>query len=149
MISIDKFSMVVENAPLISIDFIIEKDGLYLLGKRVNKPANGYYFTVGGRILKNETIYQAVMRISLKEIGLRVTMEQLKFLGVFEHFYHDSFPSDSISTHYVVLAYLLHLDQECALPMLEHNEYRYFSKDELMSNSHVHEYVKDYFKGKK
>lgn len=139
--------MVVESTPLIAIDFIIEKDAQYLLGKRINKPAQGYYFTIGGRILKNEAINQAIMRISLKEIGLGVTMEQLKFLGVFEHFYHDSFPSDNISTHYIVLAYLLHLNQEVNLPMLEHNEYRYFSKDELMSNSHVHEYVKNYFKG--
>jgi colanic acid biosynthesis protein WcaH len=137
----------VENTPLISIDFIIEKDSQYLLGKRINKPAQGYYFTVGGRILKNETINQAVMRISLKEIGLYVTMEQLKFLGIFEHFYHDSFPSDSISTHYIVLAYSLHLDQEIDLPMVEHNEYRYFLKDELISNSHVHPYVKNYFRG--
>ena len=147
MISIDKFAIIVENTPLISIDFVIEKGGHYLLGKRINKPAQGYYFTVGGRILKNETIHQAIMRISLKEIGLRVSMEQLKFLGIFEHFYHDSFPSDNITTHYIVLAYLLHLDQEVDLPMLEHDEYRYFSKDELMYNSHVHENVKDYFRG--
>lgn len=146
MISNDKFAMVVENTPLISIDFIIEKDGQYLLGKRVNKPANGYYFTVGGRILKNETIHQAMKRISLKEIGLRITMEQLKFLGIFEHFYDDSFPSDSISTHYVVLAYVLHLNQEVDLPMLEHSEYCYFTKAELLEHSNVHPYVKNYFK---
>lgn len=146
MISIDNFAIVVENTPLISIDFIIEKNSQYLLGKRINKPANGYYFTLGGRILKNETIQQAVMRISLKEIGLGVTMEQLEFLGVFEHFYDDSFPSDKISTHYIVLAYLLHLDQEVDLPMVEHNEYRYFLKEEILKSSYVHTYVKDYFK---
>lgn len=140
--------MVVENAPLIAIDFVIEKDGRYLLGKRLNKPASGYYFTLGGRILKNETINQAVTRLSLKELGSIVTMTQLNFLGVFEHFYDDSFPSDSITTHYVVLVYLLHLEQKSVLPIIEHNEYRYFSKKELLKSNNVHEYVKDYFRGK-
>jgi colanic acid biosynthesis protein WcaH len=40
MISGDKFKTVVENTPLISIDFIIENQaGEFLLGKRVNRPA--------------------------------------------------------------------------------------------------------------
>lgn len=147
MISIDKFSIIVENTPLISIDFIINKDRQYLLGKRVNKPAQGYYFTIGGRILKNETIHQAIERISIKEIGLHVTMEQLTFLGTFEHFYDDSFPSDKISTHYIVLAYLLDFNKKINLPIVEHSEYRYFSKNELLENNHVHEYVKNYFRG--
>ena len=53
MISIDKFKTVVENTPLISVDFIIENEqGKYLLGKRVNEPASGYWFTLVAEYLK-------------------------------------------------------------------------------------------------
>ncbi|MEG1251614.1 MAG: NUDIX domain-containing protein, partial [Citrobacter sp.] len=60
---LDIFQTIVQNTPLISIDFIVknERDEV-LLGKRVNKPAKGYWFVPGGRIFKNETIFQAFKR---------------------------------------------------------------------------------------
>ncbi len=55
MVRVDMFKAVVDATPLISIDLLIEKEGKYLLGKRINKPAKGYFFSFGGRILKNKT----------------------------------------------------------------------------------------------
>lgn len=148
MISIDKFKTVVENTPLISIDFIIEnQEGNYLLGKRVNKPAKGYWFTPGGRIFKGEPISEAIKRLSLKEINSEITQEMLTFHGIYEHFYEDSFVEDGVSTHYMVLAYHAKIAKELSLPDAEHCEYRYFSKDELIHDPAVHIYVKNYFKG--
>lgn len=148
MISDDKFKMVVENTSLVSIDFIIENsEGYFLLGKRVNKPARGFWFTLGGRIFKNETIATAIKRLSKKEFNFEITQEMLVFHGIYEHFYDDSFLDDSISTHYIVLAYRLKIDDELALPETEHTEYRYFSKEKLLENRNVHTYVKNYFKG--
>lgn len=146
MISIDNFRTVIENTPLVSIDFIIEKNGKYLLGKRVNKPAQGFWFTLGGRIFKNERIETAIKRLSEKEFNFEITQEMLEFHGIYEHFYEDSFLGNSISTHYVVLAYLLKIDQELSPPKKEHCEYHYFSKNELLDHSNVHKYVKNYFK---
>ena len=147
MLELDTFKMVVENTPLVSIDFIIQNsEGKYLLGKRVNAPACGYWFTLGGRILKDETIENAIKRLSKKEFNLEVIQKVLEFHGVYEHFYADSFGDEDISTHYIVLAYKLKVIQELKLPTDEHNEYNYFSKEELLENSHVHKHVKDYFK---
>ena len=147
MLALETFKTVVQNTPLVSIDFIIQnKNDEYLLGKRVNAPACGQWFTLGGRILKDEKIENAIKRLSRKEFNLEVTQEMLKFHGIFEHFYDDSFVDEKISTHYVVLAYRLKLTQELDLPTNEHNEYNYFSKEELMENSYIHTYVKDYFK---
>lgn len=147
MISNDKFKIVVENTPLISIDFIIENpQGHFLLGKRVNKPAKGYWFTLGGRIFKDETIDEAIKRLSTKEFNLKITQKKVIFHGVYEHFYDDSFVEDAISTHYVALAYRLKMDHELILPKTEHNEYCYFSKEELLEHSNIHPYVKNYFK---
>lgn len=140
--------MVVENTPLVSIDFIIENsEGKYLLGKRINRPALGFWFTLGGRIFKDEPITEAIKRLSKKEINLEATQEMLKFYRVYEHFYNDSFLDDSISTHYIVLAYYLKIDSALSLPADEHSEYRYFSRDELLEHDNVHPYVKNYFKG--
>jgi len=147
MISIDKFKIVIENTPLISIDFIIKNsEGNYLLGKRVNEPACGYWFTLGGRIFKNETIKDAVKRLSKKEFNQEIALDSLKFHGNYEHFYNNSFVDEHISTHYIVLAYELNLKQDLDLPQDEHSEYNYFSKEEILKSSYVHAYVKDYFK---
>lgn len=149
MISNDKFKTVVENTPLVSIDFIIENsDGNFLLGKRVNKPAQGFWFTLGGRIFKNEPLNDAIKRLARKEFNLKITREMLVFHGVYEHFYNDSYVDNTISTHYVVLAYRLKINNELILPTNEHTEYRYFSKNELLNHSDVHTYIKNYFKEK-
>ena len=69
----------------------------------------------------------------------------LKFIGVFEHFYDDSI-FECISTHYVNLAYKVELNMINNLPTQQHNEYRWFTVDELLASKQVHDYVKDYFK---
>jgi len=143
------FKCIVENTPLISIDFLIKKENKYLLGKRINEPAMGFYFTIGGRIFKNETIKEAQKRILKEELNLDIDKE-FQFLGVFEHFYKTSIFSDSISTHYINLAFLLNLPFEIReLPKEQHSEYKYFTKDEILDSDEVHKYVKNYFKGNK
>ncbi|MGE4383816.1 MAG: hypothetical protein AB7D41_11515 [Arcobacter sp.] len=60
MLNIETFKTIVENNPLISIDFvIINKENKILLGKRVNKPAYNFLFTLGGRVYKNEKLDDA------------------------------------------------------------------------------------------
>lgn len=147
MLEIEDFRNLIKNAPLISIDFIIENnEEKILLGKRINKPAKDYWFTPGGRILKNESIDNAIKRLLKKEINLEITKEKIIFYGVYEHFYEDSFVHDKISTHYVVLVYEIKLNGKLKLPLVEHNEYNFFSKKELNNNKFVHENVKEYFK---
>ena len=80
-----------------------------LLGKRVNKPAQGYFFSTGSRINKNETINNAMVRIAKNE--LNVELKSLpKFIGVFEHFYDDSIYRD-VSTHSLNLAYEYEMEE--------------------------------------
>jgi colanic acid biosynthesis protein WcaH len=66
------FKIVVDSAPLISIDILIKKGNKILLGKRVNKPAQGYFFSIGGRINKNEFIDNAMARVGLNELNQRI-----------------------------------------------------------------------------
>lgn len=112
----------------------------------MNAPAKGYYFTPGGRIFKNESISDAISRISTNELGLTLSDQDIKFHGVYEHFYHDSFMSSTITTHYIVLAYHVLLSKQPELPTNEHSDYRCFTLSDLMTHPEVHTYVKDYFK---
>jgi colanic acid biosynthesis protein WcaH len=139
------FKTVVSSTPLISIDLLVKKDNKILLGKRINKPAQGYLFSIGGRVYKNETINGAIMRIAKNELNISLKLTP-RFIGVFEHFYDDSIYQD-VSTHYVNLAYEIEIEETLNLPTEQHNEYQWLTIDELLKSKQVHKYVKDYFKG--
>ena len=139
----DLFKTIIEHTPLVSVDLIVKCDDKVLLGKRVNKPAQRFWFTLGGRVLKNETIQSAIQRICNMETGI-ILPQNPKFIGVFEHFYDDSI-FDSVSTHYVNLAYEIEVLNLEDLPRDQHNEYRWFGLEELIQSNEVHKYVKDYF----
>lgn len=139
----DLFKTVIEHTPLVSVDLIVKHKGRILLGKRVNKPAQGYYFTLGGRVLKNENIKDAIKRIGKVELGITID-NSTKFIGVFEHLYVDGI-FDAVSTHYVNLGYEVEVSGLENLPKDQHDDYRWFDLEELMQSNEVHSYVKDYF----
>ncbi len=138
------FKTVLDSTPLISIDILLKKGGKVLLGKRVNKPAQGYFFSTGGRINKNETIDNAMARVALNELNIELKSIP-KFIGVFEHFYDDSIYKD-VSTHYVDIAYEYEVKEIPDLPTEQHSEYKWFTIDELLESKQVHKYTKDYFR---
>jgi len=68
------------------------------------------------------------------------------FLGPYQHFYTDNFSDDDFSTHYVVLGYEVKLDIALDdLPADQHQDYRWFTVDELLASEQVHQHTKDYF----
>jgi colanic acid biosynthesis protein WcaH len=145
MLDDQTFKTVINSTPLISIDLLVKKDNKILLGKRINKPAQGYLFSIGGRVHKNESIQQATARIAKDELNISLKLTP-SFIGVFEHFYDDGIYKD-VSTHYINLAYEVDINNEILnLPNDQHNEYQWLSIDELLSSKQVHKYVKDYFR---
>jgi len=138
------FKTVVDSAPLVSIDILLKRNNKVLLGKRINKPAQGYFFSMGGRINKNETIDSAMNRIAKDELNIELKTTP-KFIGVFEHFYDDSI-YENISTHYVNLAYEYKVEGVVDLPVDQHSKYKWFTIGELLESNQVHNYTKDYFR---
>ena len=138
------FKTVINSTPLVSIDILLKKDGKALLGKRINKPAQGCFFSTGGRVNKNEAIDSAMSRIAKNELNIELKTTP-KFIGVFEHFYDDSIYKN-VSTHCVNLAYEYEVEEVSDLPTDQHNEYQWFTIDELLNSTQVHEYTKDYFR---
>lgn len=146
-LSIDDFANLIELAPLVSIDLVVECQEKYLLGKRLNSPAKNFWFVPGGRIFKNEKITDAMERIAKKELGIDITTVPSRFFGTYEHFYTDSYVSDQISTHYVVLAYKLFTNVDfSSIPLAEHSECQLFTVDEILNNKCVHKHTQDYFR---
>ena len=142
------FANVVQNAPLVSMDLVIQDwEGRILLGKRVNRPAKGFWFVPGGVIRKNEALHHAFERISTNELGAAFELSRAKFLGVYEHFYSDNFSGEDFGTHYVVLGYRLSVDKPLlSLPRDQHSGYRWFDTEELLAGEHVHTNTKAYFR---
>jgi len=82
----DEFAQVVRNTPLVAIDVIIRNpDQCVLIGLRTNEPAKGKWFVPGGVVRKNERLADALARIVKAEIGLEASIDDAKFVGVYEH----------------------------------------------------------------
>jgi len=140
------FEVVINSAPLVSVDLIFMHDHKVLLGRRVNKPAQHYFFTMGGRVKKNESLSSALYRIAQDEVGIELTSTP-SFVGVFEHFYKDAV-FNAASTHYVNIAYQYIVEDNLVLselPCDQHSEYRWMSIDSLLNDQSVHQNVKNYF----
>lgn len=151
------FATVVAHAPLVALDWVVLRgQGAateMLLGLRVNRPAQGFWFAPGGRVLKNERLQAAMARTLHTELGL--LPQQLaalptpvvpQWLGVFEHFYTDSFADAAQSTHYVVLAHVLRLPAgfECTPPAEQHTQWRWMPLAEVATSEQVHAHTRAY-----
>lgn len=147
-LSKQRFSQVIESTPLVSVDLVIEDEsGQVLLGERLNRPAKGFWFVPGGRILKNEKLEDAFARLTLEELGQKFELSQAKLLGPYTHLYDDNVFGDEFTTHYVAIAYkLVVIRSELKLPFdIQHSCYRWFDKAELLTSDKVHIHTKWYF----
>lgn len=140
---------VVSNAPLVSIDMIVEDEqGNVLFGLRANPPAQGYWFVPGGRIRKNESLDTAFARITRDELGRQLSIAEGRLIGVFEHFYDTDFNGTiGASTHYVVLAYRLQVTRaSLPLPHEQHEQYKWIQPACVAQHPRIHLYAQAYFR---
>ena len=145
----DQFAQAVRLGPLVAIDLLpFNRQGQVLLGLRSKRPAQNSWFVPGGRVHKDERLAAAMERISQAELGQTIVQGQVRFLGVYEHFYSDNFLGDpSFGTHYIVLAYAVDFEAPLEnLPAAQHGLYRWFTVEELLAHPDVHPNMKAYFK---
>jgi colanic acid biosynthesis protein WcaH len=143
------FKIIVKSTPLVSIDLIVrDSQRNVLLGKRTNRPAQGFWFVPGGRLLKDEHFELAFKRLIKEELGLDNV--ESNFKGIYQHFYDDNFFEDDFSTHYLVLAYEITFKGDLAsLPLEQHSKYKWFAEKELVESEQVHKHSKWYFQENK
>ena len=142
------FLTIIESTPLISIDLIIKnQEDQILLGLRNHRPAQGYWFVPGGRIMKNEHLNDAFLRITKIELGKSIPLKKRNFLGVFQHFYPDNFANqENISTQYIVLGVEILIEEKIVdKPFLQHSKWHWWTIKDLLIAENVHPYTKAYF----
>lgn len=148
------FLNIIDHAPLVSIDLIVRNhEGKVLLGKRQNRPAQGYWFVPGGRVRKNETLADAFSRLTLCELGQKLAYHHARLIGAYDHLYSDNVANarrdedgQLISTHYVALGHEVSLIQAVASLDDQHSEQAWWSVPELLASAEVHENTKAYFR---
>ena len=85
------FKIIVDSVPLISVDILLRKGKKVLLGKRSNKPVQGYFLSTGGRVNKNDTIDNAMDRIAKNELNIKLGSTPINLLV---YFYDDGIFND-------------------------------------------------------
>ena len=153
-LSTETFTDACSALPLVSMDLMITRPGEngeeLLLGLRNNRPAQGWWFTPGGRIRKNEPLHEAMQRIAVSELNLAASLlPRVTLLGAWDHFYPDSAFSPTVTTHYVNLAHWLRLEgvEAQAIDAPEgaehqHTAWQWMPLEKAAQDETVHEYVR-------
>ncbi len=111
MIPEESYKMILDNMPIVCIDsVVVNADGEYLLVKRNNHPLKGEYWLPGGRLMKNETLREAVKRKMKQELGIDVEIERL--MGFFETVFKKTSTNIAGGFHAVSFVFLLKPLQE-------------------------------------
>lgn len=111
MIPAERYKMILDVMPIVCIDsVIVNANREYLLVKRNNHPLKGEYWLPGGRLLKNETLREAVIRKMNQELGIAVEIDRL--LGFFETVFKKTSIDVTGGFHAVSFVFLLKPLQE-------------------------------------
>ncbi len=86
-LSREDFNWVQKAVPMICVDVIVKDNDKILLGKRNTYPFKGLWHIPGGLIYYNESIRDAINRISYRETGLEV--EIVKQIPLHEYINED------------------------------------------------------------
>ena len=120
----DTYELIKKNVPIACVELLIIHEGAVLLLKRKNPPARGQWWYPGGRIFKDETIFEAAERKGKKELD--VILEPQRIMSVEESIFN--LQNDVVEVHtinivvemkIIDLNYTLHLDND-------HMEYKWF-----------------------
>jgi len=146
MLDIETFGLVVKNTPLVSIDLCVIYEKSILLAKRTNEPLKSSWCTPGGRIYKNEPYVNAIKRIAKCEIGFcAATSTDFKLLGIWDHFYENSFIDQAVSTHYLNLGFYLVSSQKPKIYLdHQHSESKWTEIVGVLDDPKIHDNVKNY-----
>lgn len=133
MIEENLYRKFIEVLPIVTVDIVIFDEHLAqtVLFRRKNRPLKGLYYSIGGRVYKNENILNSAIRICKQEAGLLLNKGDLIFGGVTEEIFHDS-TFEGINAHNVNIFYG-HLAQKKELVVKcddQHSGHKWFDVDD-------------------
>lgn len=127
LLPIEKYREILDITPVCTVDvlFFNSDKTKTLLFKRENEPMKGTYFSIGGRLLKNESFADCAVRQTLKEIGVAIKKDGLIFGGVQEEL-HPNSVFEGVSYHAVDIFYGYVFDNTDITLDSQHSDYQWF-----------------------
>ena len=106
MIPAHIYTQILEHMPICAVDFVLLHQGKVLLALRKDEPAKGQWWIPGGRVLKNETLIDAVKRKAKQEMG--VDVEIIRKIDSYEVMFTEApFPDVKTGVHYLAVCFLV------------------------------------------
>ena len=134
---------ILRNMPIVTVDLIIldkKKENL-LLFNRLNEPMKNIFYTPGGRVYKNETLDNAILRKTQEELCLSLSINDVKFLGHVEEFFTNS-AFDNVSSHCINFIYQYILDSPILKLDLQHSEHKWFNINDVTLHKNIKDKIK-------
>lgn len=131
----DLYYQIVNVMPIPCIDLLVKnKQGKYLLCRRTSEPLKDTWYMPGSRLIKGETISNAVKRISRKELGIRAIFN--KVLCVYNAYYDVGY--FGIASHTLTVVVEAEPKSERIKLDNSHSEYKWMDN----YSSGLHKYVR-------
>jgi colanic acid biosynthesis protein WcaH len=98
MIPKKDYTKILASVPVPTVDILVIRDKKCLLVRRQNRPLKGHWWLPGGRVMRGETLLDAVSRKLSEELGI-IEFQNGEYVGVYEDQYRDNdFGLDFIHT---------------------------------------------------
>ena len=139
-----EFQKIVDTVPICTVDvlFFNSDKTETLLFRRQNEPLKGTFFSLGGRLLKGESLEDCAVRQAMREAGIAVRKEELTFGGVQGELHHNSM-FKGVAYHAIDVFYGHILHEEDVLLDSQHSVYQWF----LVSDPTLHPFVQSKISG--
>jgi colanic acid biosynthesis protein WcaH len=138
------FTAFLDSMPQVCVEVVLVHDGGVLVAKRANRPVEDEWFWPGSRLYKGERLETAARRVGRQELGIEVAVDRM--LGVQEHFWDESAPSEDVSRHTVNVVFRVEptaADPEITLDD-QHTDYAFISEPGPEHHEMVRRYFEDY-----
>lgn len=139
LLPLKKYRDLLKYWPVFTVDVVfLNKDMTkILLFKRSNNPLRGEYYTIGGRLNKNERIIDCAVRQAQKEVGINVDKKRLIYGGIQEEMHTNSI-FKNISYHALTLFFGYKIENEKIKLDSQHSEYKWF----FIRDKRIHPLIK-------
>ena len=136
---LEKYREVLDITPVCTVDvlFLNSDKTKTLLFKRENEPMKGSYFSIGGRLFKNELLADCAVRQTLRETGMIIEKNKLIYGGIQEEIHPNSI-FEGVSYHAVGIFYGYILNDADVKLDSQHSDYQWFS----VSDESLHPFIK-------
>lgn len=116
------YKQIYSQVPRLCVELIIKNNEGVLLTLRNIAPYKDYWHLPGGTVLFNETLEQAIKRVALEELGVKVSV--VKFLGYIDYIKS----TDKRIGRTISLAFLVKINHDNIKLDFQANKYGFFKK---------------------